>query len=385
VRVLLSCSVGGSGHLDPLRPVIESLRGSGDEVLLVVPPSLETKASSCGCEVHVGAEPPAAETAEIRDAIAAGPRSVAAVLSERELFGRLSTAAMLPAMNEAFASFRPELVLREPCEYASCVLAARTRVAQAQVAISQGTIELAALRTAAQVLEAYENGVVAKITRAPYLTRFPERLDPSAYPDTRRYSIPRPVAAKRPASSRPGDERPFVYMSFGSLTGAMAMAPAIYAMAVQAAAAIPTSVLLSVGNRLEITSLGALPDNLQVEAWVPQEDVFAKASLVISHGGSGTTFGALAAGIPQVVVPLFADQFQNARRIVEAGTGLSVSGPEGPDGRCALGPSDAARIAMAARRVLGEPSYREAAATIAEEMALLPSLSDVLAGIKSPC
>jgi hypothetical protein len=383
VRVLFACSVGGAGHLDPLRPFIESLGAGHGEILLVVPPSLEAQAATCGCRVLVGGEPRAENLGQIRDAIATGPRAAAAVLSERELFGRLCTAAMLDTMQAAFASLRPDLVLREPCEYASAVLAARTGTLQAQVAISQSAIEASALKTAAEVLEGYESGVVHKIAFSPYLTRFPERLDPAAFTDTRRFSIaagPVGAAAKWWAA----DERPLVYMTFGSVTGQMPIAPAVYATALKASGSIPARVLLTVGNSLEIAGLGALPDNVVVEAFVPQADVFAKASLVVSHGGSGTTFGALAAGLPQVIVPLFADHFTNAKRVVEAGAGLSVEPLAGPLGvRAGLGPDDAPRIAKAVRTVLGEPAYARAAGAIAEEMASLPSVADVLAGLRA--
>jgi UDP:flavonoid glycosyltransferase YjiC (YdhE family) len=43
-------------------------------------------------------------------------------------------------------------------------------------------------------------------------------------------------------------------------------------------------------------------------------DTATSADLVVCHGGSGTAFGALAAGVLIVVVPLFADQFENGRR-----------------------------------------------------------------------
>jgi UDP:flavonoid glycosyltransferase YjiC (YdhE family) len=92
----------------------------------------------------------------------------------------------------------------------------------------------------------------------------------------------------------------------------------------------------------------------------------------------------LAAGLPQVIVPLFADHFTNAKRVVEAGAGLSVEPLAGPLGvRAGLGPDDAPRIAKAVRTVLGEPAYARAAGAIAEEMASLPSVADVLAGLRA--
>jgi len=54
---------------------------------------------------------------------------------------------------------------------------------------------------------------------------------------------------------------------------------------------------------------------VHVEAWVPQADALAAATVVVCHGGSGTTFGTLAAGLPLVIVPMFADQPANARLV----------------------------------------------------------------------
>jgi hypothetical protein len=47
----------------------------------------------------------------------------------------------------------------------------------------------------------------------------------------------------------------------------------------------------------------------------PCDAVLPHAALVVCHGGSGSTFGALAAGVPLVIWPLFADQFRNGRAV----------------------------------------------------------------------
>jgi len=106
---------------------------------------------------------------------------------------------------------------------------------------------------------------------------------------------------------------------------------------------------------------------VHVERWVDQADVLDRADLVVCHGGSGTTYGALAAGVPVVTVPMFADQFENARRMTAAGAGLTAA-----DG-------DAAAIAAAIGRVLADAAYARAAGRIAAEMASVPLIDDVLA------
>jgi UDP:flavonoid glycosyltransferase YjiC (YdhE family) len=67
-----------------------------------------------------------------------------------------------------------------------------------------------------------------------------------------------------------------------------------------------------------------LPDTVLRLAYVPLSALLPRAAAIVHHGGIGTTALALAAGIPQVVVPLFDDQTDNARRVQRLGAGLKV-------------------------------------------------------------
>jgi len=141
-------------------------------------------------------------------------------------------------------------------------------------------------------------------------------------------------------------------------------------------------VLLTVGEQTEIAGLHPIPKNVHVEAWVPQDDIFREASLVICHGGSGTTFGAMAAGLPVVFVPLLADQLPNARRVGEPGAGRRVVPASESGERPRARDFSPARIAEAVTAVLGGPSYAKAAAGIAREMSSLASVEEVLDGLE---
>lgn len=91
--------------------------------------------------------------------------------------------------------------------------------------------------------------------------------------------------------------------------------------------------------------------------------------LVVCHGGSGTVFGALAAGVPLACVPLFADQPVKARLVTEAGAGTAVAPTVGPaDESTVLGPDDVSRIRSAVELVLKEPSYRARAECLSDEI-----------------
>ena len=120
--------------------------------------------------------------------------------------------------------------------------------------------------------------------------------------------------------------------------------------------------LLTTGADLD---LGPISANVTVERWVPQREALADAALVVCHGGSGTTLGALAAGLPLVLLPMFSDQFPNADAVAAAGAGV-VTDPGG--------------LRAAIETVLATPSYRAAAERIAQELRSAPAPLQTIRG-----
>lgn len=152
MRVLVT-STAGEGHLGPLLPFVGALRARGDEVVMVVPPAAVDRARRTGAEVRVASEPPAEELAAAWTRFAAASPEEAAVIANREIFGRLSTAAMLPTVDDVCRSWGPAVVLHEPAEFAAPIVAGRYGIAHLQVAVSLAEVEVASLRLASPVLE----------------------------------------------------------------------------------------------------------------------------------------------------------------------------------------------------------------------------------------
>lgn len=61
---------------------------------------------------------------------------------------------------------------------------------------------------------------------------------------------------------------------------------------------------------------------------VNHQKLFGRVAAVVHHGGAGTTTTAARAGVPQVVVPQFADQPYWAARVADLGIGAAHDGPE---------------------------------------------------------
>jgi UDP:flavonoid glycosyltransferase YjiC (YdhE family) len=89
--------------------------------------------------------------------------------------------------------------------------------------------------------------------------------------------------------------------------------------------------------------------------------------------------GALAGGIPMVIVAMFADQPANARCVVDAGAGLLLTQPAGSANDRAYLDKDAVReLRTALHAVLTQEKFRDAARQIAHQADATPDVAAVL-------
>lgn len=385
MRILGACSLGGAGHLGPMVPVLAAAQRRGDDVVVIGPPSMGEMISRAGFTFLPGGEPEESVIAPIRELLPVVSREEATVLGNRELFGRLATTAMFPAMERTISTLRPDLVVRDPMEYASAVVAGRLAIPTAQIAISLADGEAASIAAASPALEEHRPGLTAELMASPYLTRFPASLDPPLFDNTFRYRDDEPVHpddARSPTDWWDGASGRRLYVTFGTVLGRMTIAGEVLRTAIEAirrVSAGDVSVLFTIGTTVDPAEIGTAPHNVRVEPWVPQLEALQGVDLVVCHGGSGTVFGALAAGRPLVCFPVFADQFENARRIEAAGAGLAVEPhPGGSASGRVTGDDDADRLAAAINTVLAGASYRRSAETVGAEMSAVGSAGSAL-------
>jgi hypothetical protein len=159
----------------------------GHEVRVIVPPSLVGAVKRTGLDYVVGDEPPSSFVDEVWAKLRAGRPGRVAGLIDRELFAERCTQAMLVGARAVRDSWRPNVIMREPCEYASAIAAHEAGIAQVQIGISLAAIERGVLDMVTPIIEGFCAGVATAIATAPYLTSFPASLDPSPWPDTRRF------------------------------------------------------------------------------------------------------------------------------------------------------------------------------------------------------
>jgi UDP:flavonoid glycosyltransferase YjiC (YdhE family) len=381
MRVLFS-STRGTGHLQPLLPYARALLGHGHEVLVAGPAELSTPLREERLPHAPFGHPGEDALSPIWARLHGVSNDDALAIGARDIFAGANATAALPQLQQTIRDWKPDLIVRDSVEFAALVAAELAGVPHARVAVHLVSFEEQLPPLVVPPLDKLRAHLGlppdegASLCSEPVFSCFPASMDgpgPSQMrPPFRCREIGQEPSSAAPTWRSADDGRPLVYLTFGTIAGSTAYARAAYRTALDAVAELPVRALLTTGRGLPADALGAIPANVQVEAWVAQREVLPQASAVVCHAGSGTVLGALAAGVPMVATPLFADQPHNARRIEAVGAGLALSAP------------DASTLRAALVRVLAEPEFRSAARRMAGEIAALPTVDDavdVLAGL----
>ena len=111
---------------------------------------------------------------------------------------------------------------------------------------------------------------------------------------------------------------PPVFAGFGSMPAAGNTTRAL----IRAARAVGRRIIVSRGWA-DLALIDDAPDCIAVGD-VSHDVLFPRVAAVVHHGGAGTTAAAARAGVPQVITPMFGDQFYWASRIVALGVGAKT-------------------------------------------------------------
>jgi UDP:flavonoid glycosyltransferase YjiC (YdhE family) len=358
----LFTTVGLSGHFFPLVPLAWACRAAGHEVLVAtaehfVPTVVRTGLPTVPCG------PPA-------DFVALGAaEAVSDGLSRRrhahgQVFGRIA-ASGLAGTAELVDSWQPDIVVSERAEFAGPVAAAARGVLRAE--LRWGVAELTEYRSAA----------------AAVLGGLPEPdlvLDP--WPPSLRLAHARGHRSLRHVSYN-GDarvpdwtvgprSRPRVCLTLGTVVPRLGAAglPNLVVETLDRLAGLGFELVVAVADDIAAT-WPPLPAAVRHAGHVPLAPAMAACDALIHHGGQGTSLTALEAGRPQLVLPQFDDQLDNADAVVRAGAGLRLSTDLTP-----------AKVADACAVLLATPAHRTAARAVAAEIHEQPSPAQVVADLE---
>lgn len=375
MKVLAVC-VPGPGHVQPLLPLVGALVDQGDEVLFAIgedPGGMIARAGAAFRPAGHGegdwfAKLMARTRGVPGDGLA--PERIAHYFLPR-LFAEIATADMIDDVLARAGDFEPDLVLFETYAFAGPLAAELLGVPAVHHLISpmlsEDVMALAddALRPLWRSF-GHDSPGYGGVYRGITIQITPDALEPNRLPAGEGLALrPAPV----PGQDQMPVDPPLVYVTLGTFFNANTE---LFRTILEGLAEEAVQVVATVGHDQEPSALGAVPGNARVERFIPQHDLLPRCSLVVHHGGSGTMFGAMAHGIPQVVLPQGADNFANGRLLGDAGLGHVLPPEE----------VTAERVGDAVRTMLGEPSFVERSVAMAREVAAMPDSKAVASALR---
>ena len=359
MRILFSCRPA-YGHLFPLLPLANAAKAAGHDVVFGTGEAFVGKVRDLGFEAHrVGMAIGDAEAeAKRRHGEDAGFLDVGITM-----FAELLPQATIDDLTPLLPELRPDLVIYEQSDVGAGAVAQRAGIPAVSLVIGR-SMPPQILAAAAERLAP----IWGELPADAMLGNACVDVWPDSLRDPGTAGVPK-VFRMRPTPfdldvPLPPLERPLVYLTLGTVVYG---ATDVLRGAIRALAKLPVNVLVAVGPG-DPALLGELPERVRVAGFVPQGKVLRHADLVVHHGGTGTVHGALAAGLPQLILPQGADQFANAETLSALGAAKALVG-------------DAIRIdaiEAAARELLDEPAARDIARGVAAEIAGMPAPEQVL-------
>jgi UDP:flavonoid glycosyltransferase YjiC (YdhE family) len=160
-------------------------------------------------------------------------------------------------------------------------------------------------------------------------------------------------------------EVPLVYMTLGTNTNSDV---SMFRSVIDGLDELDVDVLITIGFGKDPSLIGSLPRNVHVENYIPQSLLLPHCSVVICHGGPGTTLSSLARGLPLLILPQGADQYVIGNLVLAAGVGLLLAPPD-------VTPSTIRANVLA---LLDGPAHREGARRLQREIAAMPGLEEAV-------
>jgi UDP:flavonoid glycosyltransferase YjiC (YdhE family) len=383
MRVLVT-STAGSGHVYPVVPLAHALRDAGHDVSWAVAPRACDKIEALGIRALAAgvdrADAMAQDRRELRARFMAAPPRQRHVIAHPGFVTRLAT-PMLDDLVRICEELEPDVIVHEPSEYAAAPVATAREIPHVTIGFGGPPPDevLAAIHDPLQQLWSrldLDPRPAAGMYDHLYLHPLPQSLGPPLAHRTMQRI--RPIGFDGVVGQNVPDwlgelgrNRPCVYVTFGTEVAGFAPIGDV----LEAVAPLDIDAVFTVGEAIDPDSLGVTPRNVRIEQYIPQRLVLARSSLLVSHAGSGAMLGAAGHGIPQLCLPIAADQFENADFVSEAGVGLTLEPHE----------VEPTPVREAIQRLLEDQSFIDRATSIATEIGTMPPPSSHVATVLQLC
>jgi UDP:flavonoid glycosyltransferase YjiC (YdhE family) len=345
------------GHLVPMLGILRALEQAGHDVLVATSPDFHAELSSLGLRPFAAGLSEAAMLAERR---ARWPSTEGRPPREWALrmFTEIAAPAMAAALEPMIREGWPDLVLSEEGEYGGRLAGAQGGVPV--VTHGWGT-----------PLPPPKPG----LTVVPHIDMCPPSMAGAvSAPAGWRlgYEVPNLIAPSAETTAWVDSRRrPLAYVGFGTVP--LFRDRADVAQVISALDAAGLDAVCTVQDPEDPTLAHAVERaGARLERFVSLPDLLPHCTVVVSHGGAGTTLAALACGVPVLILPQGASSQQRmADACVVRGVGRSLSPDAAVD----------ARLVAEILALVEVPTYRAAVAAVAEEIAGGPDPGAVVAAL----
>ncbi|MGW3152323.1 glycosyltransferase [Streptomyces sp. NPDC001177] len=363
MRILFS-GTPAFGHLLPMLPLAKAANRAGHETALL------THASMADAVLPLRVLPagPTVEEvlAEVTRRTGADASADMSPVPAAEFFGGARVDLGAEEALAAARTFAPDLVIADEVDYLGRLAAASLGVPWAShgmgVALDDELEK--ALDTAAGGRFA-ERGL-SLVPRIASISPWPDRLQREGWaPSADRIAVrPEPHSQDDEEWSAPGfpgrEDRPRVLVTLGTFVDDSETLGVI----VKSLATQNVNVVIAVNPRANVDDLEVDRSWVHPVGFVPMQSLLEGVSVVVSAAGAGTVLAAMSSAVPMVLIPMGLDKPLNAERAAALGAAAVVHSAE--------------KIGDAVSRVLADPSYAQAAAKAALDIAQMHSPDDVL-------
>lgn len=375
-RVLFSCTAA-TGHFRPLVPLARAFVDAGHDVVFVTSGSYTRRVEAAGFAVLPAGIDDAAASAAFAPFLAELqklPPGERRPYSFMWRFATIEAPAKLDGLQAAVAGWNPDLIVHDSADLAAPIAAALVGIPSVNHAFGR-LVPTACLVQAAAVTGALwrkaglDPEPLCGAYRGMVIDICPPSFQGEAVPGGVRVEPLRPTSPADPGDILPASiaglaARPTVYVTLGTVYNALA----VFRIVLDALADLDCNVVATVGSDNDPAALGVLPTNAVVERYVAQSLLLPRCSATVGHGGSGSTLAALAEGLPMLLLPQGADQFENAERLEALGAARRLMPTE----------LTVESVREAVVTLLERPSYRDIALGLADEIAAMPAPAELV-------
>src|SRR5690606_25045333 len=158
-------------------------------------------------------------------------------------------------------------------------------------------------------------------------------FQPSADTFSEHYAFVGPSIREHVPLRRNETDKKLVYISLGTILNSN---PKFYHNCLEAFAHKDYEVVMSVGEKTDLSSLGEIPENITINHSVDQIAVLQRADVFLTHCGMNSVNESLYFGVPMVLFPQHSEQRMVADRVAELDAGIFLQGTERKELRKAM-------------------------------------------------